>query len=393
MKIAFVVQRYGLEVNGGAELLCRWVAEHLTPYGDIHVLTTCARDYTTWENVYAAGETTLNGVHIHRFPVDNPRNDRLFQRFSRKIFSERHSYVDELEWMRQQGPLSTLLLQYIEDNRDNFHAFIFITYLYATTYFGLQLVPDKAILVPAAHDEPMLYLPIFRTMFALPQHIVFNTHAERRLVHRVFANEGTPNSVIGTGINVPADVSAARFRQKYGLEDPFILYVGRIDKSKNVPELVDYYTRVQAEEMPDVKLALIGRGPVQIPAHPGIVPLGFVSEQDKFDAVKAAALLVVPSLYESLSMTVLEAWLMGKPVLVNGRCDVLKEQCLRSNGGLYYRNYGEFALTLRVILSAPGLARQLGARGRLYARAQYSWPVVERGYLQAIARLFENVRR
>ena len=386
MKVAFVVQRYGPEVNGGAELLCRWVAEHLVPYGDIHVLTTCALDYMRWENVYPAGEDVQNAVHVHRFPVDYPRNVRLFERYSRSLFMEQHTYLDELEWMRQQGPVSTELLDYIEQQRAAFDAFIFITYLYATSYFGLPLVPGKAILVPAAHDEPMLYLSMFRALFNIPRYIIFNTHAEQRLVHRVFGNRHIPSSVVGTGINVPADVSAERFRRKYGLRGPFVLYVGRIDKSKNVPELLDYFSHVQGAHLPDLKLVLIGRGPAQIPPHPAIVPLGFVSEEDKFDALQAAAVLIVPSRYESLSMTVLEAWLMGKPVLVNGACDVLKEQCLRSNGGLYYRNYDEFALVLRTLLSLPELQSQLGRQGQVYTRASYSWPVIEKGYLYAIAR-------
>lgn len=390
MQVAFVVQRYGPEVNGGAELLCRWVAEHLTPYGDIHVLTTCAQDYTRWENVYPAGEETLNGVYVHRFPVDYPRNLRLFQRYSRTLFMERHTYLDELEWMRQQGPVSTALLDYIEQQRDAFDVFIFVTYLYATSYFGLSLVPQKAILVPAAHDEPMLYLPMFRPLFNIPRYIIFNTHAEQRLVHRVFGNRHIPSSVVGTGINVPDDVSGERFRRKYGLADPFVLYIGRIDKSKNVPELLDYFSRVQAEQMPDLKLVLIGRGPAQVPPHPAIVPLGFVSEADKFDALQAARVLIAPSRYESLSMTVLESWLMKKPVLVNGRCDVLREQCLRSNGGLYYRNYDEFALALYTILASPELQKQLGRQGQAYAAANYRWSVIEKGYLQAIARLLMN---
>jgi glycosyltransferase involved in cell wall biosynthesis len=136
---------------------------------------------------------------------------------------------------------------------------------------------------------------------------------------------------------------------------------------------------------------LIGRGPVQIPSHPAIVPLGFVSEQDKFDALTAAELLIAPSLYESLSMTVLEAWLMGKPVLVNGHCEVLREQCLRSNGGLSYRNFDEFANALDLLVRRSSLGSVLGKQGQRFARDNYAWSTIERKYLIAIERLLARL--
>ena len=55
MKLAIVVQRYGADINGGAELHARYVAEHLATYAEVRVLTTCARDYLTWRNELPAG--------------------------------------------------------------------------------------------------------------------------------------------------------------------------------------------------------------------------------------------------------------------------------------------------------------------------------------------------
>ena len=99
---------------------------------------------------------------------------------------------------------------------------------------------------------------------------------------------------------------------------------------------------------------LIGNPIIPIPEHPQIHHLGFVNDQDKFDALAAAELLIMPSYFESLSMVALEAWALGKPVLANGRCDVLKGQCIRSNGGLYYESF-------------PRVHRD-AARDRLHAR-------------------------
>ena len=67
------------------------------------------------------------------------------------------------------------------------------------------------------------------------------------------------------------------------------------------------------------------------------------------DAIAASDVLIMPSPYESLSIVVLEAFALGKPVLVNGHCDVLRGQVLRSGGGLYYENAAEFIDGLYVL--------------------------------------------
>jgi glycosyltransferase involved in cell wall biosynthesis len=373
--VAMVVQRYGEEVNGGAELLARWLAERLTRLAEMHVITTCAVDYHTWENYYPPGETELNGVRIHRFTVDAPRQADFIERTA-KLFKDGHTLFDEFEWVRDQGPYSTGLLDYVRESYHFYDLYIFVTYLYPPVLFGLPLVSDKAVLIPNAHDEPYLRLPIYRAIFHMPQAIIYNTEPEKQLVNQVMGNYHVPQLVAGVGINVPEDVSAARFREKFGLPGPFVLYVGRVDSSKNVPELIDYFTRFRDESGRDLKLALIGRANMPLPDRPDIVPLGFVTEADKFDAIRAADVLMMPSLYESLSMVALEAWLMETPTLLNGRCEVLKYQCRRSNGGLYYYTYEEFATALQVLLDDPGLRAQLGRQGRAFVAAHYDWDIV-----------------
>jgi hypothetical protein len=124
-----------------------------------------------------------------------------------------------------------------------------------------------------------------------------------------------------------------------------------------------------------------------IPSHPRIRHLGFLSDEDKFDALAAADLLIMPSYFESLSMVALEAWALGRPVLANGRCDVLKGQCLRSNAGLFYESYEEFAETLYALESNGPLHARLGHNGRDYFTRHYAWPVIERKYLEMLGRL------
>jgi glycosyltransferase involved in cell wall biosynthesis len=379
MKIAIVVQRYGEEVNGGAELHARWLAEHLLQLAEVHVLTTCAIDYNTWANEYPPGESDLKGVCVHRFAVDCLRIPDMKQRTA-ALLLQKHTLFDEIRWVKDQGPYSTELLDFIEKARDNFDFFIFFTYLYAPAFFGLPLVSDKALLVPTAHEEPYIEFPAFRSLFHLPQAIIYNTEPERSHVNRVTGNQAVPGVVAGIGINVPKNINGDRFREKYGLEGDFILYVGRVDKSKNVPQLLDFFIRFQTEQKRKLKLVLMGKVNLALPDHPDLLSLGFVSEQDKFDALHAAAVLVMPSLYESLSMICLESWLVETPVLVNGRCTVLKYQCRHSNGGLYYHIYEEFSEALIILLDNPGLRHSLGRQGRAFVRRRYDWDIVVAKY-------------
>jgi glycosyltransferase involved in cell wall biosynthesis len=378
-RVALVVQRYGEEVNGGAEMLARWLAERLAKMIETHVITTCALDYHTWDNVYAPGESVLNGVRVLRFAVDEPRHPD-FARRTVALFEEARTLFDEYQWMKDQGPYSTDLFNYIHEARDFFDLFIFVTYLYPPTFFGLPQVSDKAILIPNAHDEPYLRLPIMRSLFHMPQMIVYNTETEKSLVNSVMHNHYVPQTVAGVGINVPDNVSAERFRQKYRIDGSFVVYVGRVDSAKNVPELLDQFARFRDETGRDTKLVLIGKSSLELPARADIIPLGFVSEEDKFDAICAADVLLMPSLYESLSLVAMEAWLMGVPTLVNAQCEVLKSQTRRSNGGLYYYSYDEFAGGLQRLLDDAALRAQLGRQGRAFVAANYSWEVIMAKY-------------
>lgn len=386
MKIAFVVQRYGLEVNGGAESHCRLVAEHLSKYFEVEVLTTCAVDFKTWKDVYSPGTETLNGVLVRRFPVDYERDLQKFNKFSERIFGDIHTYEDEIKWMKLQGPYSTKLLNYIRDHKDNYEYFIFFTYLYCTTFFGLPLVKEKALLVPTAHDEPPIYLSIFDSLFKQPRRLIYNTEEERKFVTSRFQNSDIPHNVIGVGIDIPEKIDDDLFIRKYKL-DHFVIFVGRVDESKGCEELFDFFIRYKKEKKTSVKLVLLGKEMMEIPKKDDIIPLGFVSEQDKFNGIKAANLLIMPSKYESLSMVLLESWLCNTPVLVNGKCDVLKGQCIRSNAGLYYETYDEFEACMDFLLEREGMRNAMGRNGMKFVLQNYSWENIEKMYISILQKV------
>lgn len=387
-RIAIVVVRYGEEVDGGAEQLARWLAESLTDQVEIEVITTCALDYGSWTNHFPSGESELNGVTIKRFAVDVPRAAAI-DSLTRRIRFQTHDLEDEIAWVRAQGPYSSTMLRYIKESHDRVDFFIFVTYLYAPTFFGLPLVADKAILIPTAHEEWYVRLPVFRALFSLPRLVVYLTEPEMAHVHKATGNEQVPGVVVGVGLDTPVDISAARFREKYDLDGPFLIYVGRIDEAKNVPELLEFFTRFQQEYGRDLKLVLLGKAHFPLPQHPDIVSLGFVSEQDKYDALQASTLLIIPSKLESLSIVALEAWQMKKPVLANGQCAVLKDQCRRSNGGLYYHTYDEFVLTLRKMLDHPHLRSVMGRQGSRFVAQNYDWRIILAQYQAIFAALSE----
>jgi glycosyltransferase involved in cell wall biosynthesis len=370
-------------VNGGAELLCRTVAEHLSKKISIEIITTCAIDYVSWKNEYPAGVSVLNNVIVHRFPVDFPRDNKKFNQFSEKIFQYPHSRDDEIQWMKLQGPYSSELLNYIRENKNCYDLFVFFTYVYCTTFFGLPLVSNKAILVPTAHDEPPIYLSIFNDLFHLPQAILYNTKEEKKFINLKYKNESIPHDIIGTGIDVPDTIDPTAVERHYGLKK-FIVYVGRIDESKGCKELFDYFIRYKIENPISLKLVLLGKAVMEVPNHPDIFPLGFVSEQDKFNCIIASELLVMPSMFESLSIVLFEAWYCKRPVLVNGNCDVLKGQCIRSNGGLWYSNYEEFKECLEILLTNQNIRKTLGENGKRFVDENYCWKIVEEKYLRFI---------
>ena len=390
VRIAFVVQRYGEEICGGAEQHCRLVAEHLAPHVEVHVLTTCALNHLPWDNHYPPGESIVNGVHVHRFAIDQVRDHRAFDRLTYHVFGEAHSYLDEVAWVEMMGPHSPDLLIHIARCRADYDLFVFMTYQYFPTVFGVPIVPEKALVAPLAHDDRSLYLDVYNPVFHLPRHIIYNTDTERAMVEWRFGNGAVPNTVVGTGIYDPGVRDGVEFRRRHRLAGDVVAYVGRIEPAKGCQHLFDNFIRYKNERGGDLTLVLVGKAEMPIPRRDDICHVGFVSDDEKFAAMAASTVVILPSETESLSMVNLEAWTVGVPVLANGLCQVLKDNCVKADGGLYYTSYEEFAVCLDILRSEPDLRQALAASGNKYACDNYSWDVVVEKYL-AIFRTFGMV--
>jgi glycosyltransferase involved in cell wall biosynthesis len=387
MKLAVVVQRYGPSINGGAELHARYIAERLSRHATVEVLTTCAVDYVTWRNELPAGDEQVNGIRVRRFKVKHERDPVRFGRLQDRVFGERHSIADELDWLDAEGPTSAALVDYLGRHAADYDFCLFFSYRYYHAYHGVNAAAARAVLVPTAERDAAIGLSIFPPVFRSVRAIMYNSPEERQMIQAVAGNDAVPGVVVGVGSDVPANPQAARFRSKFNVRSPFAVYVGRIDQNKGCEELFAFFTEYLKTAHTRLSLVLIGNSLLEIPQHQRIRHLGFLEDADKFDAMAAADLLIMPSYYESLSMVALEAWALGKPVLANGRCDVLKGQCIRSNAGLYYESGAEFVETLTAIEKHRWLNASLGRNGRQFFRENYDWPVIERKYVDMLTRL------
>lgn len=387
-RIALVNQRYGTEVNGGSEYYTRLIAERLTDDFEVDVITTKALDYTTWENYYKADSEDINGVHVLRFPVEACRAEDFNSyngAYLAQIGAGKADINAEKIWFEKQGPYSPAAIKYIRENKDKYDAFIFVTYLYYLTVMGLPEAAEKAVLIPTAHEEPFIHFKTFEKLFTLPRAFVFLTDEEKALVQRLFNCRDIPCEVMGTGVEVPCTPDEAAFRKKFGISGDYVIYVGRIDEGKNCPEMFRYFTEYKSRHPESgLKLVLMGKPVCKVPKHSDIISLGFVSEENKFSGISGAKVLVLPSEFESLSISVLEAMTLSVPVIVNGRCEVLKGHCVKSNGGLYYTNYFEFEGILDYIFSHDGEYEILRENAREYVDKNYRWDVIIKKFKEVI---------
>jgi len=392
MKLAIVVQRYGINLGGGSELHARYIAELLSSRFEVRVLTTCARDYLSWRNEFSPGVEEINGIPVERFRVSRERNVHDFGTRSQRVFGRRHTLQEEMDWLTSQGPVSPDLISRLRQSADEFDFVILFAVRYYEAYHGARAVPERAILVPTAEREPSIGLAIFQPIFRGVRAIMYNSPEEQATIQAVAGNQDVPGVVVGVGSAIPPNVDPARARQKFKLLRPFLVYIGRIDPNKGCTEMFDLFQRYVNRFGRDLDLILIGTQALPIPDDPRIRHLGFVSDQDKFDVLSAAEALIMPSYFESLSMVMLESWALGRPVVANALCEVLAGQCLRSGAGLCYRNGTEFAEALDRILDDDVFANVLGRKGREYFKRHYSWPVIERKYVDMFDRLTSEPR-
>jgi glycosyltransferase involved in cell wall biosynthesis len=377
VKVAFVTPRYGPQIIGGAEAAARQLAEHLvTMTGwEAEAYSTCALDPHTWADELESGDSVINGVPVHRFASDHGRLPEFYGLDGRLRLAPRLASREQgRRWVEYNGPVSSQLIDAVRSCDADVVAFY--PYLYHPTVAGIGEVKVPAVLHPAAHDEPCLYLSVFRGTFGDADAFCFHSAAERLLVEHTYPVAERPQIVLGLGVGESGG-AGRRGGDVLGVGDrPYIVSVGRVDEHKGSKMLAAYFATYKERHPGPLALALVGPVSVDLEPHPDIVVTGTVSEEDKWDIVRDALVSVSPSALESFSLVVLEAWVDRVPVIVNGTCGPTREHAERSGGGLWFTSYPEFEAVLHRLVGDEALRAELGERGRAYVDRHFEWPVL-----------------
>jgi len=282
---------------------------------------------------------------------------------------------------------SPRLYQFIGDHREDY-VFLFIPYMFGTTYWGSQVCPERSVLIPCLHDESYARMHVVQRMCESVRGLLFNSAAEKRLAERLYRLDPQCLAVVGEPVDCSWSADPHRFQKKYGLTD-FFLYAGRTEKGKGADLLIEYFCRYLRDSSPAANLVFIGGGELEIPGpyRSRIAKLGFLPVQDKYDAYAAAIALCVPSVMESFSLVTMESWLAGRPVITNAQCPVTTDFCIESNAGLYFSDYYEFREILNLYLEDPELCANLGANGKRFVLGNFRPDAVASRYRDALANL------
>lgn len=383
LHIAFVTPWYGPAIPGGAEAELRGLAERLAQFQEgveVEILTTCVKEFTSdWsKNYHRPGSEEVRGVKVTRFPV-RKRLTREFDKVNLKFMNHMTVSKAEEEVFFREMIRSPEMEEYISAHTKDFDLYVYIPYMFGTTYWGVKACPERSVLIPCLHDEAYATMSLVKEMFSQVKGVACLAQPEMELAHRLYPMSQAKMEVLGAGVDTNDRGCPEEFRKKYGLDGPLVLYAGRKDSGKNVDGLLRSYSLFKQRYPNDSsRLVLIGGGTINVPPElkHQVVDLGFVSSEDKYNAYAAASVLCQPSMNESFSIVIMESWLSGTPVIVNGKCAVTKDFCKASNGGLYYDNDYEFSEALWWLLYHEESRIKLGAQGREFVLDHFSWNVV-----------------
>lgn len=390
-KIGFVTPWYGKNIPGGAEMELRGLTEHLQAVNvSLEILTTCVKDFNSdWsQNYHKPGSEMVEGILVRRFPV-RKRNDATFHVINGKLMKNLPITKEEEIVFMEEMINSPELYRYISEQKKEYSLFVYIPYMFGTTYYGIMACPEKSVVIPCFHDESYLYFRLFKELFPHVRGMIYNAKPEYELANKVYDLSTVEQLIAGIGMDTELEYSEERFRDKFQIDSPYILYAGRKDVGKNIYTLIKYFTEYKRRQNTDLKLIMIGGGEVQIPVEckDSILDIGFVDPQDKYDACAGALLLCQPSIHESFSLVIMESWLCERPILVHKKCDVTKRFAIEANGGLYFDNYFEFEGSVNYLIRNPEQARLMGQNGKRFVKENFAWSTVINKYIQFFERL------
>jgi glycosyltransferase involved in cell wall biosynthesis len=371
LRLAVVACRYGPDIVGGAEASLRTIADALHHAGHhVEVFTTCTREESAWVDQLPEGTSNVAGLAVHRVRID--RHDRGRHLETVEAILQAEGVVgDEMESAYVRHSLhSTRLVEALRQRLDQFDAILVGPYLFGLTFAAAQAFPDKTLLLPCFHDEPYARLRIVRDTYERVAGILYHSPEEQALAEVGLALNHPRAFCVGTFLETTVG-DAVRGQAHARTERRYLVYCGRYSQQKGLPVLLEYARRYQAAHPERFDFVFLGRGEVSIPREPWARDLGFVDETVKRDVLAGAAALVQPSRYESLSLTALEAWAQGTPVLAEARSAVLAGHLERGHGGGAFDSYDTFAAALDHLWRDPHHRQTLGRQGQAYVRSRY----------------------
>jgi glycosyltransferase involved in cell wall biosynthesis len=390
--ITIVVPWFGPDTAGGAETQARQLAQAIHAQGaPVEVWATAGRDAfgPPARAHYELGPDVVDGVPVRRFAITPPQRDPTIPTAiarRRDLLGALPAFPDHELRLLASLVSSDALLEAVASEGVG-RRFLFIPYPFPTSFWGTLLAGARAHLLPCLHDEPYARYSTYRYMFRHARRALANSPAERDLALRLYDLPPEQVVVAGEGIDLAPRGDGAAFRARHGLDGPLLIYAGRRDQTKNIPLLLAYLREYWARRGTPLKLMLMGRDPFELPTalREIVLDLGYLSAQEKHDAYAAADVYVHPSLIESFSIVLMEAWLQCAPALVHADCAVTREAAEASGAGLTFRDFGEFAAALDLLLSNSALRQELGARGRAFVLQTCRWDEVARRTIGALA--------
>jgi glycosyltransferase involved in cell wall biosynthesis len=411
LRVAIVVQRFGDEIIGGAEAHAKMVADRLYRAfaWDITVLTTTSKDYKTWGSAHPEGLSDDGLMRIMRFRPLIKRNRLLFGMYHRIVAPLLRRLPKlpllaqifrplELLWYVLQGPFCPQIPAYLEAHAAEYSVVFFFTYLYFPTAFGIAKVPSKAILIPTAHDESAFFFPRSAKVMADARYIFANTSIEKELISQTYPGTIDKLLTVGVGLDpwTKQEIVDLASQDPFGLKlAPFLLYLGRISRGKGVDRLCEEFL-AYVRQTKDQGLLLVFAGQVEdfaIPEHPQIKFLGQVNDQEKFQLLAQSFCLVNSSSKESMSLVVLEALNLRRPVLANGHCPVFCSYATELRTLRIYRDESEFIQSLSTMRKGELCNESDFDFSQGWVHQHFSWNTVLRQYQHAAEAIVSSLAK
>jgi glycosyltransferase involved in cell wall biosynthesis len=425
VKLAFITARYGGEITRGPEYACRLLAEHLAAARhSVDVITTCARDATTWGNVYPEGTDRVRGVVVRRFTAIAAENHLETGRLAERFFAGVPSHPDEVEWIRRTGPWSPAMMNFLGRQHRQYDALVFFSWRHVTTIQGLMVAPKRSVLVPWLQDDPALRFGIAQTTLASAAGVAYLSACEQRIRQLHTRGAVAREEVVGIGVQPPPQMAYPRiqqdpndepepenpddersasqdehykphlavrgslFRRRHRLDGRLVMYGGRIETRNGCEEMLEYFDSYATQAAADESLVMLGVKMMKVPEMASVRMAGVLPDRERLAAFEAADVTIAPSPDDLCAESVLESMAAGTPVLTNARNDAAVEHCRNSNAGLYYANRDEFVEAMRALMDDDALRDSLGRNGLEYARQHFGWDAV----LARFERLVTSIR-